>query len=50
MNQKRIARRPFTQSSLATSGPVFAMKTKCVRDTIATIEASTDTPELIRIK
>jgi hypothetical protein len=29
---------------------LMAMKAKCVRDTIAAIEASTDTPELIRIK
>ena len=26
------------------------MKAKCVRETIAAIEAATDTPELIRIK
>jgi hypothetical protein len=26
------------------------MKAKCVRETIAAIEASTDSPELIRIK
>ena len=29
---------------------LMRMKAKCVRDTIAAIEASTDTPELIRIK
>jgi hypothetical protein len=29
---------------------LMAMKAKCVRETIAAIEASTDTPELIRIK
>lgn len=29
---------------------LMAMKAKCVRDTIAAIEASTDTPELIRLK
>ena len=29
---------------------LMLMKAKCVRDTIAAIEASTDTPELIRIK
>ena len=29
---------------------LMAMKSKCVRDTIAAIEASTDTPELIRLK
>jgi hypothetical protein len=29
---------------------MFPVKAKCVRETIAAIEASTDTPELIRIK
>ena len=29
---------------------LMAMKAKSVRDTIAAIEASTDTPELIRLK
>ena len=29
---------------------LMAMKAKCVRETIAAIEASTDTPELIRLK